>query len=254
MLLQLCGWCVGPEREVNKAERKEGGHMWITHTDVHAHTPVHTHTHTCPMFSPAVSTVCFSQGLWQRDVERHSHSSPPCPHTHTHSQSHTCTHFSLWFRDVTSGWVWSVSKGLWLLFSSTHAYTPPPPTTHTHIQALTQTTHSPLESLRQAGDSSSMKAAVNDSAQSGLMLPQASLIQTFAYCLLAPLIALPAHTHTHTHTYKPCSLQGLMRQEILCLWWFGMLQKKTAQVVYTVCMPFYYRLLKEKYTVNSFGF
>lgn len=77
--LQLHGWCVGPEREVNKAEKKEGGHMWI------AHTVVHTHTHTCAMFSPAVSTFCFSQGLWQRAVEQNSSPPPPIMSTREHT-------------------------------------------------------------------------------------------------------------------------------------------------------------------------
>lgn len=136
-------WMMCWSRERSKQSREEGGRTHVNHTHgrTRTHSNTHAHTHTCPMFSPAASTVCFSQGLWQRDVEQHSHSPPPPPsnpharahthkhrHKHTHGQAHTCTHFSPWFRDDTSGWVWSVSKGLWLLFSTTHTRTHKPHT------------------------------------------------------------------------------------------------------------------------------
>lgn len=109
MLLQLVRWCVGPGREVNKGGRKEGGRMWITHT--HAHAQTHTPVRCFPQL--------WVQSVSPRDSDRETlnatHPSFHFPHhihTHTHTQTHTCTHFSLRFRDVTSGWVWSVSKGL----------------------------------------------------------------------------------------------------------------------------------------------
>lgn len=180
--LQLCGWCVGPEREVNKAGKKGGGHMWIAHMDVHAQSPVQ-------YFSQLwVHSVSPSNLEGERGIKLFSTSllvPPTTTHTHSHkqSQAHTCTRFSQWFRDVTSGWVWSVSKGL-------DYYSP----LHTH------TTHKPQteESLSQAGDSSTMEAAVNDSAQCGLKSPQDSLIQTCAFTLL--YWSYTCHTHNINNT------------------------------------------------------
>lgn len=151
--LQVCGWCVGPQR----GKREDT-------CESHTRMSMHTHnTHTCSMFSPAVSTVSFSQGLltvrlWTPLTLLTS----SVMSTHTYHDTHVYTF--LWFRDVTSGWVWSVSEGLWLLFSTTYAHMH----TFSHSQAQAQATQSSLESLSWAGDSSCVKAEVSDSSQCGL--------------------------------------------------------------------------------------
>ena len=122
--------------ERSKQSREEGGRTRESHTRTYAHTQQHTHTHThlSDVFPSCEYSLFLPGTLTERRWTTlalpftsphpiHTHT-----HTHTHSQTRTGTHFSTWFRDDTSGWVWSVSKGLWLLFSTTHTRTHKPHT------------------------------------------------------------------------------------------------------------------------------
>ena len=144
------------------------------------------------MFSPAASTVCFSQGLWQRDVEQHSHSPspPPIQSTHTHTHTHTVrrarVHTSLRGLEMTRLAEFEVYLRGYDYYSPLHTHAH---TNHTLFSGEPQWSWG----LIQYEGCSRWLCSVQFKVASGQFDPDLCLLS-------APLIVLPAtHTHTHAH-------------------------------------------------------